>query len=209
MQQIMKHAVLILAALAGVVMPSFAEDLAYTIIPTKSEYLQGEPVLLDVYITNLTSSVRSVHLGWSAVENTLFGLSPTNLVRNTLMRRGGIVGLSDADIAPGQRYSHTIVQDEWLQLPVGTHTVASVINDRGRQLRTSFVLNIRPSTPETLKARLQEILDKSQKRGALVGPYPAALRATYRRGGLGNQLLLANTNICDNLRRFFEHDPTD
>lgn len=198
-----------LAALAVGCCDSFGQQLGWSITPAATNYMVGEPVLLNMVIYNDSATAVQVPLGRDAVGALRFGTNENDLRTNSMLRFGGIIRASSLRLEPDGSYKDTIVLDEWLRLPPGEHTV--LCENSAARMETRITLTILPLDRQELSARITRLIKQAQRRGVINFADPAvrALRAAVRKSPLCKEIIAHHSEARAQLKSGLESDPTD
>jgi hypothetical protein len=203
---------LLIAILFSSLIENHAEDtIRVAFYPRQSAFLEGEPIILKMVITNMTDHVQVIDLGVNRETAMLFGTNSLDMQTNAMPLRYGLVAHPKVTIEPKKTYVQNIFLDQWFSLVVGEHVVYGSV--QGVSSTTCSVrIKVISCEPVMLQRRLSELVHVAQKRiGVYDGDDPAyrGLRAIYRRSDKTKTILRNSEEVEPGLKWLMEHDPYD
>ncbi len=182
-------------------------DVAFQ--PIKEAFIEGEPVILRMVITNPSDTACTVDLGWDREGLLFFGSAFLEMKTNALPLLGGGIRAGKVTVSPNGSYRQHVVLDQWLTVQVGEYALIGQLGDPAITV-SEFRFKVLPYDAKQFEQSILDLLEAAQKRGgALIisDPSVRALRAIYRRSERGREMLIKNTSVAPGLRQFLERDP--
>jgi hypothetical protein len=98
---------------------------------SKATFIKGEPIVVTCTLSNLSSNVIAMDLGFDRVGGFLFSLDGSKQYANSIPQ-GGLSSPPDVRIKPGETYHSRMILNEWgLPLRNGSNSITACLDYNG------------------------------------------------------------------------------
>ena len=134
-----------------------SSEITIQISPLRATYVYGEPIILNLVVTNTGAISKTVTLGYNAEEDIIF-LSDNKLYHYSGKDKSGISKGAVLHMNPGRQYRELLLLNNWTGVvSEGTHTF-KVSTAKDPNVSSSFSLQVTGADPEQLKRRVVEAI---------------------------------------------------
>jgi hypothetical protein len=129
--------------------------------PSKDTFIKREPIIVTCTLSNLSSNVITMNLGYDRVKGFLFSLDGSKQFNNSRFE-GGISRGSDVTLKPGEAYQSRIILDEWiLPLKNGSNSITACLNYNGSKFTNVFTVKLVEPTGNDLEVALGALITRA------------------------------------------------
>ncbi len=128
---------------------------------SKDTFLKGEPIIITCTLSNLSTNVIDMDLGFDRARSFLFSMEGSRQYTNSASY-GGITLPPHVQLKSLETYSQPIILDEW-NLPIrnGSNSISGCLDCGGVRLSAVFVVNLAEPSGDQLGVALGALVSRA------------------------------------------------